>query len=84
MTAASAAAVERSTTLAAVADAPFMNTAQRIEALFLAALGRLPRTEEASRLVQYVNSGGPRHDTRAALADVFWALLNSPEFILNH
>jgi hypothetical protein len=76
--------LERSTTLAAVADAPFLDTAGRIEALYLATLSRAPRPEETGRLVAYVNSGGPRQDQRAALADVFWALLNSPEFILNH
>jgi hypothetical protein len=76
--------VERSTTLAAVADAPFLDTAGRIEVLYLATLTRPPRPEEAGRLIAYVNSGGPRRDERAALADVFWALLNSPEFILNH
>jgi hypothetical protein len=29
-------------------------------------------------------SGGPSGDERRALADVFWVLLNSSEFILNH
>jgi hypothetical protein len=81
---ADATSLDRSATLAAVADAPFMNTAQKIETLFLATLTRMPRADEASRLATYVNSGGPRQDARAALADVFWALLNSPEFILNH
>lgn len=79
-----ATSVERSQTLAAVADAPFMNTTQRVEALFLVALSRRPRPEESDRLVTYVNGGGPRNDANAALADVFWALLNSSEFILNH
>jgi hypothetical protein len=79
-----ATSVERSKTLAAVADAPFLNTTQRVEALFLAALSRRPRPEESDRLVVYVNGGGPRSDASAALTDVFWALLNSSEFILNH
>jgi hypothetical protein len=61
-----------------------MDTAQRIETLYLATLTRLPRAEEAARLTAYVQSGGPRNDSKAALADVFWALLNSSEFILNH
>jgi hypothetical protein len=81
---ADATSLDRSATLAAVADAPFMNTAQKIETLFLATLTRKPRADEASKLATYVNSGGARQDARAALADVFWALLNSPEFILNH
>jgi hypothetical protein len=76
--------LERSETLAAVADAPFLDTARRVETLYLAALGRAPRAEETERLVKYIEGGGPKRDTRAALADVFWALLNSTEFILNH
>jgi hypothetical protein len=35
-------------------------------------------------LVAYVNTGGPTGDAKKALADVFWALLNTSEFILNH
>jgi hypothetical protein len=79
-----ATSLERSETLAAIADAPFMDTAQRIETLYLTTLSRKPRPEEAARLVAYVNSGGPSNDAKKALADVFWALLNTSEFILNH
>ena len=32
----------------------------------------------------HVDSGGPRKDAKAALSDLFWALLNSSEFSLNH
>jgi hypothetical protein len=76
--------LERSETLAAVADAPFLDTAGKVETLYLAALSRPPRPEERDRLVKYVNRGGPSGDRQRALADVFWALLNSGEFILNH
>jgi hypothetical protein len=31
-----------------------------------------------------VDRGGPSGDKDKALADVFWVLLNSSEFILNH
>jgi hypothetical protein len=75
---------EQSNTLAAVAHAPFMTTAGRVETLFLAALGRKPRPEEAEKLVRYVDGGGAAGDKKKALADVFWALLNSTEFIFNH
>ncbi|WP_165075969.1 DUF1553 domain-containing protein [Paludisphaera rhizosphaerae] len=67
-------------TLGAVADAPFLDDRGRVETLFLAALSRRPRPEESARLVAYVAS----HGSRLALADVFWALLNSAEFKLNH
>ena len=76
--------LEDGATLAAVADAPFMDTAERVETLYLAALGRPPQPEEAARLVRYVEDGGADRTSRQALADVFWALLNSGEFILNH
>jgi uncharacterized protein DUF1553/uncharacterized protein DUF1549 len=76
--------LERSQTLAAVAEYPFSNQAERIETLFLAALSRKPRPDELERFVAYVDSGGAAHDQPRALADVFWALLNSSEFICNH
>jgi hypothetical protein len=75
--------LERSQTLAAVIDAPFFDTAERIETLYLAALTRLPRPDERERLVKYVTDN-TEEGRRRALADVFWALLNSGEFILNH
>jgi hypothetical protein len=78
-----ATSIERSKTLAAVVDAPFLNTAQRIETLYLATLSRKPRAEELDRLVKYV-TGGSKGNERDALADVFWALLNSGEFMFNH
>jgi hypothetical protein len=79
-----ATSIERSKTLAAVVDAPFLNTEQRIETLYLAALSRKPRAEELARLMKYVTLGGPKGAQKDALADVFWALLNSGEFMLNH
>lgn len=79
-----ATSVEHSKTLAAVVDAPFLNTPRRIETLYLATLSRKPRAEELDRLAAYVNNGGPGGSQKDALADVFWALLNSGEFIFNH
>jgi hypothetical protein len=75
---------ERSATLAAVADSPFLGADEKVEALFLAALSRPPRSDERERFGRYVRTGGVRGDAKAALGDVFWVLLNSPEFILNH
>jgi len=76
--------VEGGATLSAVAEAPFLDTAGRVETLFLSTLSRRPRPEESSRMAAYVESGGPTGDRRKAISDVFWALLNSPEFLLNH
>ena len=98
-------------TLGAVAEAPFLDTEGKIEALFLAALSRRPRPEEHARLVEYVERKQveavpqatldlierrlgalvrrqpippPDNGRNRALGDVFWALLNSPEFVFNH
>jgi hypothetical protein len=81
---ADATSLERSETLAAVMDSPFMDTQQKLDTLYMAALGRPMRGSEAGRLVPYVTSGGPSRDSKKALCDVFWVLLNSSEFILNH
>jgi len=71
-------------TLTAIIDYPRMTTAQRIEALYLTTLSRPPSKEELTETIRYVDEGGPRGDWREALGDVFWALLNSSEFMLNH
>jgi len=72
-------------TLVAVMDAPFFDTpAKQVEALYLATLSRKPRADELDRFVKYLDRGGPDGDAKKALADVFWALLNSSEFVLNH
>jgi hypothetical protein len=73
--------VQRSETLAAMIDAPFLDTAGRIEALYLATLSRPPRPDELSRSLDYVNA---QPQAATGLSDVYWALLNSSEFMLNH
>ncbi len=75
---------ETGDTLAAVAEAPFLDTSGRIETLYLAALTRRPRPDELKLLNDYVNRGKTEADRAKGLADVFWALLNSPEFRFNH
>src|SRR5262249_15548136 len=59
-------------------------TAKRIESLYVWVLARLPRPEETERLVRYVDGDNPLGDPRRAMADVYWSLLNSAEFMLNH
>lgn len=81
---ADATSVERSATLAAVIDAPFMDTGKKVETLFLATVSRPPTDAERTKLAAYVTSGGPSREPRRALADVFWALLNGSEFCFNH
>jgi hypothetical protein len=81
--------LRRSELLEALLDTPFMDTTERVETLYLAALSRKPTPRELARLVKYVEDGGSADlqtwMTKAeALADVFWVLLNSGEFFLNH
>ena len=47
-------------------------------------LDRKPTPDEAERYGSYVDRGGPTNDPKKALADVFWVLLNSTEFLFNH
>jgi len=54
--------------------------ARRIEELYLVTLSRKPRAEEARRLLDYAAS----RDSKQALRDILWSLLNSTEFVLNH
>jgi hypothetical protein len=65
-------------------DAPFLTTEGKIEALFLAALSRKPSAKEAEKFLAFVKKGGTKAKERKALGDVFWALLNSTEFMFNH
>jgi hypothetical protein len=57
---------------------------KRIESLYLLVLSRPPRPDEMERMTRYIQGGGPARDSRQAFADVYWALLNSGEFMLNH
>lgn len=79
-----ATSLDRSTTLAAVLESPFLDTKARVQTLYLAALAREPDAHELTHMVRYVESGGTKNDPKTAIGDVFWALLNSSEFILNH
>jgi hypothetical protein len=54
--------------------------ARRIEELYLLTLSRKPRPEEARRLLDYAAT----RESKRALCDIFWSLLNSTEFVLNH
>jgi hypothetical protein len=75
--------LERSDLLIAL-QAPFFSDEERVESLFLATLSRLPDDSERARFVEYVASRPSAEERQAALADIFWALLNSAEFTFNH
>jgi hypothetical protein len=56
-----------------------------IQQLYLAALNRQPTDREAERIMRIFRSAPTKKlDELALWQDLFWALLNSNEFILNH
>jgi hypothetical protein len=75
---------EKGDVLGAIAGAPYLDTAGRVEALYLAALTRRPRPDELARVVGYVERKKDEAERARALSDAFWAILNGPEFRLNH
>ncbi|MEM8945146.1 MAG: DUF1553 domain-containing protein [Planctomycetota bacterium] len=58
-------------------------TREIIEAIYLRCLSRLPTDDESSRLLATLPANDKKVD-REALQDVFWAVLNSREFLFNH
>jgi hypothetical protein len=55
---------------------------QKVEHLFLSALSRQPTSREKSVAATILASS--KGDEAVALEDVWWAILNSNEFILDH
>ena len=61
--------------------ARFGNPNAVAEALYIRCLSRTPRSAEAEKIASKL-AGSP--DKTKALEDLFWALLNSDEFMFNH
>lgn len=87
----------RSELLGAVLESPFLNEKNRIETIYLATLSRMPTEKELEKAQSFINRaatgvkvGGETvadNSKKArdyAIADVFWALINSTEFVFNH
>ena len=72
--------IEKSEFLSTIVDAPYLDGPGRVEALFLAAYSRFPEPWEMDLLK--INGASPV--SSEALADIFWVLLNSAEFLMNH
>lgn len=68
--------------LARIADDPKMDNLERIHYLYLAAFARQPTRKEIYLSNQLVAANDGR--VRRAMQDIWWALLNSNEFILIH
>jgi hypothetical protein len=54
----------------------------KIDALYMAALARKPSSTELKMANKILEARGG--DVAGALQDVWWAVLNSNEFIINH
>jgi Protein of unknown function (DUF1549)/Protein of unknown function (DUF1553) len=68
--------------LARVADNPQLNNAEKIRYLYLAAFSRRPTRQEITLSNELLAARDGK--VGAALQDIWWALLNSNEFILIH
>ncbi|MCE9566291.1 MAG: DUF1549 and DUF1553 domain-containing protein [Planctomycetes bacterium] len=75
--------LETSPTLLASCETPGLSTAERVESLYVATLGRKPTQKELDRVVKYIDAAG-KDRLPERLGDVFWVLLNQAEFRLNH
>lgn len=64
-----------------VSDDRLRSDVQRIRALYLIALSRNPSPREAAAAQRLINGN---RDKWAAYQDLYWALLNSNEFVMNH
>jgi len=69
--------------IASVIEIPGLTDAERVDAIYLAALGRKPTAEERVRVEKHLKTGLLWGKTRR-YGDLLWALLNSTEFRTNH
>jgi len=76
--------LENNKSLHTIATNPNQSTADRVASLYRLVLSRQPRPDESERFVRFIDAGGATGNRQQAIADVYWALLNSAEFMLNH
>jgi hypothetical protein len=81
---ADATAGKKSQTLRAIAEFPLMSDQQKLETLFLAALSRFPSDAELQPCQTLLATASTPDERTNVCGDIFWALLNSSEFLLNH
>jgi hypothetical protein len=73
---------EKGSFLANIAADGKLNPGEKIRRLFMAAIARAPNANEIKVADQLYTAR--KGDAAAALQDIFWAVLNSNEFIINH
>ena len=66
-----------------VTSLPGLTDAERVDVLYLTALGRKPRPAELERALRHVRDASA-DKARQRYGDLLWALLNSAEFRTNH
>lgn len=74
--------LEKSRTLRAVVDAPFLNLTEKIEALFLATLSRSPHPGESKKIMDLIDGQPSEQEKADVFSQIMWGLINSPEFVL--
>lgn len=74
--------LDQSRTLRGVLDAPFLDTEAKLTTLYLATFSRPPRAEEKQFLLEHIRKQADGDKQKQAYAEIFWGLLNSPEFVL--
>ncbi|MEK6257431.1 MAG: DUF1549 domain-containing protein [Planctomycetota bacterium] len=74
--------LDQSRTLRGVLDAPFLDTEAKLTTLYLATFSRPPRSEEKQFLLEHIRKQADGDKQKQAYAEIFWGLLNSPEFVL--
>lgn len=79
-----ATSLEQSDVFTAIVEFPQLTVSAKIEAFYLCTLSRFPTDSEIKRLTEYVSSAKTEDDKTHAYSNLFWALLNSSEFLLNH
>jgi hypothetical protein len=67
----------RGNTLGAVLESPFLDTAGRIEVLYLSTLSRKPTKDESARFVKFVEAGGTRSASKPKMGSVFQQLITT-------
>ncbi|MEM9659942.1 MAG: hypothetical protein AAF961_16380, partial [Planctomycetota bacterium] len=72
--------LDKSRTLRAVVEAPFLDAREKLDTLFLATLTRRPTAAETEALMTH--AGAAVDDDGEAYAEILWSLVNGPEFVL--